>query len=432
MWGDFYKRAILHIDGDAFFASCEVAMNPALKGRPVVTGKERGIASSLSYEAKAKGVKRGMVLSEIRRLCPDVVILPSDYETYSIFSKRMYNIVRRYTSDVEEYSIDECFADLTGLRRSLKMTYEEIAENIKKELDGELGITFSVGLAPNKVLAKLASKWKKPSGLTVIGSNEIEKFTREVPVGKIWGIGGATSAYLNKNGIVTALDFANKNITWVEEHLAKPFVEIWHELRGDFIYNLNTEDKHDYQSISKTKTFTPATSDRRFIYSQLSKNVENACIKARRHGLASKRLYFFLKTQDLHYDGLELDLLHMTSAPQEILSEINNKFDQVYRKNILYRATGVVLMDLKDCNNSQLDLFCGSEKIDKWRDIYAQVDKIDEKFGKHSVFLGSSLRALSGQQYEGGRSDTAKRKGNILPGENKRQRLCIPMLGEVR
>jgi DNA polymerase-4/DNA polymerase V len=397
-----------------------------------VTGKERGIASSLSYEAKAKGVKRGMVISEIRRLCPDVVILPSDYETYSIFSKRMYNIVRRYTSDVEEYSIDECFADLTGLRRSLKMTYEEMAENIKKELDGELGITFSVGLAPNKVLAKLASKWKKPSGLTVIGSNEIEKFTREVPVGKIWGIGGATSAYLNKNGIVTALDFANKNITWVEEHLAKPFVEIWHELRGDFIYNLNTEDKHDYQSISKTKTFTPATSDRRFIYSQLSKNVENACIKARRHGLASKRLYFFLKTQDFRYDGLELDLLHMTSAPQEILSEINNKFDRVYRKNVLYRATGVVLMDLKDCNNSQLDLFCGSEKIDKWRDIYAQVDKIDEKFGKHSVFLGSSLRALSGQQYEGGRSDNAKRKGNILPGENKRQRLCIPMLGEVR
>jgi DNA polymerase-4/DNA polymerase V len=422
----------LHIDGDAFFASCEVAMNPALKGRPVVTGKERGIASSLSYEAKAKGVKRGMVLSEIRRLCPDVVILPSDYETYSIFSKRMYNIVRRYTSDVEEYSIDECFADLTGLRRSLKMGYKEMAENIKKELDSELGITFSVGLAPNKVLAKLASKWKKPSGLTVIGSNEIEKYTREVAVGKIWGIGGATSAYLNKNGIVTALDFANKNITWVEEHLAKPFVEIWHELRGDFIYNLNTEDKHDYQSISKTKTFTPATSDRRFIYSQLSKNVENACIKARRHGLASKRLYFFLKTQDFHYDGLELDLLHMTSAPQEILLEINNKFDQVYRKNVLYRATGVVLMDLKDCNNSQLDLFCGSEKIDKWRDIYAQVDKIDEKFGKHSVFLGSSLRALSGQQYEGGRSDTAKRKGNILPGENKRQRLCIPMLGEVR
>ncbi len=431
MWGDFYKRAILHIDGDAFFASCEVAMNPALKGRPVVTGKERGIASSLSYEAKAKGVKRGMVISEIKRICPDVVILPSDYETYSIFSKRMYNIVRRYTSDVEEYSIDECFADLTGLRRALKMTYEDMATNIKKELDTELGMTFSVGLAPNKVLAKLASKWKKPSGLTIINSNEIDRFTKEVAVGKIWGIGPATSAYLGKHGIKTAFDFANKNPAWVEEHLSKPFIEIWHELRGDFIYDLNTEDKHDYQSISKTKTFTPPNSDRQFIYSQLSKNVENACIKARRHNISCKKFFFFLKSQDFHHYGLEVSMLRASSAPQDFLFEIKKNFDRVYKREVQYRATGIVLMELIDNSVVQPDLFQGMGQIEKWQKIYEGVDKIDEKFGKHSVFLGSSLQALSGRQYQGGRSDTAKRKDNILPGENKRQRLCIPMLGEV-
>ena len=431
MWGDFYKRAILHIDGDAFFASCEVAMNPALKGRPVVTGKERGIASSLSYEAKAKGVKRGMVISEIRRLCPDVVILPSDYETYSIFSKRMYNIVRRYTSDVEEYSIDECFADLTGLRRALKMTYEDMAKNIKKELDTELGMTFSVGLAPNKVLAKLASKWKKPSGLTIINSNEIDRFTKEVVVGKIWGIGSATSAYLGKHGIKTAFDFVNKNPAWVEEHLSKPFIEIWHELRGDFIYDLNTEERHDYQSISKTKTFTPPNSDRQFIYSQLSKNVENACIKARRHNISCKKFFFFLKSQDFHHYGLEVSMLRASSAPQDFLFEIKKNFDRVYKREVQYRATGIVLMELIDNSVVQPDLFQGMGQIEKWQKIYEGVDKIDEKFGKHSVFLGSSLQALSGRQYQGGRSDTAKRKGNILPGENKRQRLCIPMLGEV-
>jgi DNA polymerase-4/DNA polymerase V len=432
MWGDIHgQKAILHIDGDAFFASCEVATNPALRGKPVVTGKERGIASSMSYEAKAKGVKRGMTISEIKRVCPDAIILPSDYETYSIFSQRMYNIVRRYTSEVEEYSIDECFADLTGLRRSLKMTYEQMAENIKKELDNELGMTFSIGLAPNKVLAKLASKWKKPSGLTIILPNEIENYTKKLLVGKIWGIGPQTSAYLNKHGIITAFDFANKNPDWVIEHTAKPFVEIWHELRGDFIYPLNLEIKHDYQSISKTKTFTPPSTDRQFIYSQLSKNVENACIKMRRHGLATKRIFFFLKTQDFHYHSLELDLLHITSAPQEILSEICNKFDKVYHKDILYRATGVVLIDLVDCNNVQLDLFCGSQKNDKWRDIYFQIDKIDEKFGKHSVFLGSSMQAINGVQYRGDRADFAKRRSNLFRGENKRQRLGIPMLGEV-
>ena len=141
-----YPRAIVHIDGDAFFASCEQASNPKLKGKPVVTGKERGIAASMSYEAKARGVTRGMRLSDIKRVCPDVVLLPSDYETYSLLSTRFFAIVRRFTPDVEEYSIDEVFADVTGLRRPLGMSYERIAARIKYDLDTELGFTFSESL----------------------------------------------------------------------------------------------------------------------------------------------------------------------------------------------------------------------------------------------------------------------------------------------
>jgi len=125
-----FPRAILHIDGDAFFASCEQARDPQLQGKPVITGKERGIAASMSYEAKARGVTRGMRLFEIKRLCPDAVILPSDYETYSLLSQRLFAIVRRYTPEVEEYGIDESFSDLTGLRRPLRMSYEEMAVKI--------------------------------------------------------------------------------------------------------------------------------------------------------------------------------------------------------------------------------------------------------------------------------------------------------------
>src|SRR5882757_3199255 len=120
-----FPRAILHIDGDSFFAACEVAKNPKLRGRPVITGRERGIVSACTYEAKARGVKRGVSLSEALKACPDAIVLPSDYETYSLFSNRVYEIVRRYTPAVEEYSIDECFADLTGLRRTLKMNYRD-------------------------------------------------------------------------------------------------------------------------------------------------------------------------------------------------------------------------------------------------------------------------------------------------------------------
>src|SRR3989344_7854105 len=104
-----------------------------------------------------------MRLSEVKKLCPDAVMLPSDYETYTLLSKRFFNIVRRFTPEVEEYSIDECFADLTGLQRPLRLSYARVAEKIKQSLDAELGFTFSVGLAPNNVIAKIASKWSKPS-----------------------------------------------------------------------------------------------------------------------------------------------------------------------------------------------------------------------------------------------------------------------------
>src|SRR3990167_7237509 len=134
-----FPRAILHIDGDSFFASCEVAKNPQLRGRAVITGKERGIVSACTYEAKRRGVTRGMQLHEVRKLVPDAVILPSDYETYSLFSNRMYKIVRRYTPEVEEYSIDECFADLTGMRRVNKMGYGEVAEAVGTHTHPALG-----------------------------------------------------------------------------------------------------------------------------------------------------------------------------------------------------------------------------------------------------------------------------------------------------
>lgn len=181
-----FPRAILHIDADCFFVSCEIALNPKLRGLPVVTGKERGIASAMSYEAKALGVTRGMSLPEIKKICPDAVILPSDYETYSLVSVRMFDIVRRYTPQVEEYSIDECFADLTGMQRPLKMDYQTIAAKIKHDLDTELGMTFSAGLGSTKVLAKVGSKWKKPSGITIIPGNRAHLYLEKLPLEKIW------------------------------------------------------------------------------------------------------------------------------------------------------------------------------------------------------------------------------------------------------
>ncbi|HEX21175.1 MAG TPA: DNA polymerase IV, partial [Actinobacteria bacterium] len=193
-----WPRAILHIDGDAFFASCEQAIHPELKGKPVITGKERGIVAAASYKAKAMGVKRGMRLFEVKKICPDAVILPSDYETYSLFSINMFAIIRRFTPIVEEYSIDEAFADLTGLRRPLRASYSQIADNIQKTVTNELGLSVSVGLSLSKGLAKLSSSYRKPGGLTILPGRLIHLVLKKTPVEKVWGIGPNTTAYLKK------------------------------------------------------------------------------------------------------------------------------------------------------------------------------------------------------------------------------------------
>lgn len=429
-----FPKAILHVDGDSFFASCEVAKNPALRGKPVVTGKERGIASSMTYEAKARGVTRAMSLSEIKRICPDVIILPSDYETYSLYSRRMYEIVRRYTADIEEYSIDECFADLTGMRRPNNMSYEEMAMKIRHDLDTELGMTFSVGLSVNKVLAKVASKWKKPSGLTIIPGYNIHLYLSKWDIEKVWGIGPNTSAYLRKSGIVTALDFAMRDKAWVKASLSKPFQEIHAELNGSFVYPLTLGEKHDYASISKTKTFSPSSSDRELVFAELSKNIENAMIKLRRHSLFTKRFAFFLKSQDFRYSGLELRLSLGVSVPQEILALVRDRFDEVYRRGIVYRATGVVLMDLDHDNASTLDLFGRSQSIEKIQKVYEAIDRVDARYGKHTIFLGSSFKAIKKPLNSSGlygRNGLTERSKNILKGETSRKRLGMPFLGQV-
>ena len=425
-----FPRAILHIDGDAFFASCEVAKNPKLKGKPVITGMERGIASALTYEAKARGVKRGMRLSDIRKVCPDAVFLPSDYETYSLYSTRMFSIVRRYTPMVEEYSIDECFAELTGLRRPHRMSYGEMAEAIKRDLDTELGITFSVGLAPTKVLAKIASKWQKPSGLTIIPGNRAHLFLKELPAGKVWNIGPQTEAHLRTLGVYTALQFARKDEEWVKRHFTKPHQEIWWELHGETVYQLETAEKHDYASISKTKTFTPPSREREFVFAQLSKNIENACIKARRHGLSARCAIIFLKSQDFSHDGLECALSASTAIPSDIIRVIRPAFEKIFKEGTDYRATGVILTKLSEDRIMQPDLFGETLKIERMRELYGAIDDLASKFGKHAVVLGSSLATFTTPQHKGERGTKGEGRP-VIPGENKRKHLAIPFLGEA-
>ena len=456
--------AILHIDADAFFASCEQAIHPELRGKPVITGKERGIVSAASYEAKGRGVERGMRLFEVRKVCPDAVILPSDYETYSLFSVRMFEILRRFSPDVEEYSIDEAFVDLTGLRRTFHGSYGDLAKKIQKTVEMELGITVSIGVSLSKVLAKIGSKHMKPKGLTLIPGLEIHNYLSKLPVVNVWGIGANTSEFLRKFGITTALQFAGKDEAFIKRHLSKPYQEIWHELNGRSVYPVVAESKRDYQSISKTRTFTPPSKDEVFIFSQLSKNLENACIKARRYDLAANKLILFLRQQDFRDTGLEMKISRPTAYPAELFALLREGFLEIYKTGTLYRSTGVVLAGLVAERKVQLTLFDDTTRILKMGRIYSAMDHLSERFGKHTIQHGSSLFSkstcrvfdtrTSGEnfknhphppiphsrweggdfdsklqvQHEGERGDVAVRKAELFKGENRRQRLGLPVL----
>ncbi len=423
-----WPQAILHIDADAFFASCEQAIHPELKGRPVITGKERGIVAAASYEAKARGVQRGMRLFEVKKVCPDAVILPSDYETYSLFSLRMFEILRRFSPDVEEYSIDEAFVDLTGLRRSFHGSYEMIAERMKKTIEAELGITVSIGVSLSKVLAKIGSKHRKPNGLTVIPGREIHLYLEKLPVEKVWGIGPNTAAFLRKHGVTTALQFAKREEGWIDRYLSKPYREIWHELNGRSVYRVTTESKSSYQSISKAKTFTPPSQDESFVFAQLSKNLENACIKARKYKLAATRIIIFLRKQDFTSSGVEIKLTRPTAYTAELFGVLRRGFKNLYRSDALYRQTGVVLCGLVAESGIQYTLFDDTAKIGKMARIYESVDEISKKYGKHTIQHGASLPAKLQAQHEGERGDVPVRKSALFKGENKRQRLGMPLL----
>jgi len=421
-----WPQAILHIDGDAFFTSCEEAIHPELRGKPIIAGGERGIVACASYAAKAMGIKRGVPLHEARKKCPGLVILPSDYETYSLFSRRMFNVMRRFTPQVEEYSIDEAFADITGMRRALRASYETIALTIKAEIAKELGITVSVGLSLTKVLAKVASKYQKPDGFTPIPGRMIAKYLEHLPVEKIWGIGHATTNYLNKMGVRTALEFARLPEDTVRKRFTKPGVEIWQELRGESVYPVCSEEKSTYASISKTKTFSPPSSDADYLFAHLMRNLESACIKARRYRLAAKRIVAFLKRNDFSYTGREIKLNRPSVYPMELSVELRHLFVDMYRSQRLYRATGIVLMELSPDTNIQFGLFEDAIKAERVQDIYKVMDEVSEKYGKHSLHLGAShFIEVFGR---GKRGEPTAREKTRFPGETKRRHLSIPIL----
>ena len=421
-----FPQAIAHIDCDAFFASCEQARDASLKGKPIVTGKERGIVSCASYEAKALGVGRGVSLREAKKICPGLIVLPSDYETYSIYSERMFSIIRRFTPQVEEFSIDETFCDLTGLRRLYRASYREIARNIKDAIESELDISVSVGLSLTKILAKIFSRENKPGGFTVVPGRKLHEFLGKTPLDRVCGFGPNTVALLQKNGIKTVLDYVKRPMRFAEKLLGKIGIELWQELKGIPVYRTLNAKKEKYLTISKTKTFSPPSSTKDIVKAQLMRNLESAFIKLRRHSLSARNITAYLKRSDFKSSALEARLTRHSSSTLDFTEVCSQLFDGLFKRGVMYRATGVILSRIREEGFDSKDLFDDPVKIERTSRVSGVIDRINSIYGKHAIHIATTNIVSKKEPHP--RNDPHWRKKKLLRGESLRRRLKIPML----
>jgi DNA polymerase-4 len=212
-------RRILHIDMDAFYASVEQRDNPALKGKPVAVGGDpnrRGVVAAASYEARTFGVRSAIPMSRAVRLCPHLIVVPAHFQKYRAASNQVFEIFRSVTPLVEPLSLDEAYLDVTENAWGEPLG-KSVAVRLKAAIREATGLTASAGVAPNKFLAKIASAWKKPDGLTVIAPERVEHFLQKLPVDALWGVGPVTAARLRERGIERLVDVRTADDTILRE-----------------------------------------------------------------------------------------------------------------------------------------------------------------------------------------------------------------------
>jgi nucleotidyltransferase/DNA polymerase involved in DNA repair len=262
----------MHVDMDAFFAAIEQRNNPDLRGKPVIVGGppgSRGVVSTCSYEARRFGVHSAMPITQAVRLCPDGVFLTVDPSAYSFAARQIRVIFLRFSPAVEMVSVDEAFIDITGSLRHYGSP-REVALQIKCTVYREIGITCSVGIGPNKLIAKLGSGLEKPDGLTIIFGEDIEKRLYPLPVGRLWGVGPVTEKYLSSKGINTIGDLACVDARQLQRDLGVKGVYLAGRARGvDDGIVLDDISRPDEKSISHEYTFDRDTYDLNQIHAMI-------------------------------------------------------------------------------------------------------------------------------------------------------------------
>ena len=310
-------RRILHVDMDAFFAAVEQMRHPELVGKPVIIGGAgdptmRGVVSTASYEARKYGIHSAMPLQRAYRLCPEAIFLPVDYDEYMRVSEKIKDILRSFTPLIENVGIDEAFLDITDI----DMESEEVAKKIKERIKKEVGLTCSIGIGPNKLIAKIASDMKKPDGLTIISEEDIKGTIWPLPARKLWGVGPKTERRLNEMGILTIGDLASVPLESLTEEFGKSY--------GNYLYESSRGVDEspvitywEPKSISRETTFQIDTDNWNVIAKNLAELTRDVVDTVKESGYKGKTVtvkirfsdfntYTRAKTLDDFSDSLEI------------------------------------------------------------------------------------------------------------------------------
>jgi DNA polymerase-4 len=381
---------ILHVDMDAFYASVEQRDRPELRGKPVIVGGlgGRGVVCAASYEARPFGVRSAMPIITAQRLCPEGVFLPIRMDHYAQISRQIREILLSFTPLVEPLSLDEAFLDVGGCEQ-LFGPAAETARKIKDRIKTEVGLTASVGVAPNKFLAKLASDHGKPNGLVVIEAERVQDFLHPLPVNRIWGVGAKAEKRLKALGIHTIGELAALPERALSDHFGEMGRQIWRLARGRDERRVVPD--REAKSISTETTFAEDIDDLETLRFCLRELTDQLAARLRHAGLRARTIELKIRSSDFRTRHRAQSLSAPSQSTDIIWRAALHVFERGLTKSMLpLRLLGVGGTRLTADEAQQGDLFDGGSR-QRQESLDQTVDAIRGRFGKGALRRGSGL-----------------------------------------
>jgi DNA polymerase-4 len=388
-------RSIIHLDMDAFFASVEQLDHPEFRGKPVVVGADpkggagRGVVAACSYEARPFGIRSAMPISQAYRLCPTAVFVRPRHDRYTEMSDRIFAILREYTDLVEPLSIDEAFLDLTASQR-LFGPAETIGRTLKARIRSELGLVASIGLAPNKFLAKVGSDLGKPDGFVVVAPGQERAFLDPLPISRLWGVGPKTEARLRRLGFQTIGQLAGTRAEVLEEALGQAGRELWDLANGRD--DRPVEPEQDAKSIGAEHTFSEDTEDSAVIRRTLLELSDKVGGRLRQEGVLAGGATLKFRDHRFHTVTRAAILEPPTDVGDDLFREAWRLLQRVEWKGSRVRLVGVTATRLAPASGpavGQLSLFSSARNAKQ--DLARTLDKIRDRYGQAAITRASLL-----------------------------------------